>query len=138
MRRPMYLLPLAAVLQDAGGVIDGPEVFADGQVGSLVLVDMNHQVVELQLGLLSCLFSKMVKSVFRYNTFQHVVGAQFLASFSYRIAFLCEKSGAYLLADDLGANVILDCNAKPHLLQDELRLLLFRHRAICLHLRQNK
>lgn len=41
-RKPMYLLPLAAVVQDAGGVIDGPVVFADRQVGALVLVNLNH------------------------------------------------------------------------------------------------
>ncbi len=41
-RKHMYLLPLAAVLQDAGRVIDGPVVFADRQVGALVLVDLNH------------------------------------------------------------------------------------------------
>lgn len=58
----MYLLPLAAVLQDAGGVIDGPVVFADRQVGALVLIDLNHQVVVLQLRLLSCSLDKKKKS----------------------------------------------------------------------------
>lgn len=38
----MYLLPLATVLQDAGGVIDGPVMFADRQVGALVLVHLDH------------------------------------------------------------------------------------------------
>lgn len=52
--KSVYLLPLAAVRQDAGGVIDGPVMFADRQVGALVLVNLNHQVVILQLGLLSC------------------------------------------------------------------------------------
>ena len=47
-----YLLPLGIVLQNAGSVVDGPEVFTDGQVGSLVLVHLNHQVVILQLQLL--------------------------------------------------------------------------------------
>lgn len=41
-RKPVYLLPLAAVLQDARGVIDGPVVFADRQVGALVQVNLNH------------------------------------------------------------------------------------------------
>ena len=53
---------------------------------------------------------------------------------SYLTALLLEEFGANLLADDLGANVILDSNAEPHLFQDKLRLLLFRHGAICLHL----
>ncbi len=53
-KKPVYLLPLAAFLQDAGGVIDGPEVFADRQVGALVLVHLDHEVVVLQLGFLSC------------------------------------------------------------------------------------
>lgn len=41
-RKPAYLLPLAAVFQDTGGVIDGPVVFADRQVGALVLVHLDH------------------------------------------------------------------------------------------------
>lgn len=49
---PTYLLPLAAVLQDARCVVNGPVVFADRQVGALVLVHLNHQVVVLQLQLL--------------------------------------------------------------------------------------
>ncbi len=58
---------------------------------------------------------------------------------SYLSALLLEEFGVNLLADDLGANVILDSNAKPHLFQDELHLLLFLHGAICLHLsRKNK
>lgn len=48
-RKPVYLLPLAAVLQDTRGVVDGPVVFADGQVGALVLIHLDHQVVVLQL-----------------------------------------------------------------------------------------
>lgn len=59
----MYLLPLAAVLQDAGGVVNGPVVFADRQVGALVLVYLNHQVVVLQLGLLGCSLDKREKLV---------------------------------------------------------------------------
>lgn len=51
---PVYLLPLAAVLQNAGGVINGPVVFADRQVRALVLVNLNHEVVVLQLQLLKC------------------------------------------------------------------------------------
>lgn len=50
----MYLLPLAAFLQDAGGVINGPVMFADRQVGALMQVHLNHQVVVLQLQLLKC------------------------------------------------------------------------------------
>ena len=38
----MYLLPLAAVFQDAGCVIDGPVVFADRQVRALMLVHLDH------------------------------------------------------------------------------------------------
>lgn len=53
-------------------------------------------------------------------------------------ALLLEEFGVYLLADDLGANVILDSNAKPHLFQDKLHLLLFLHGAICLHLSQKE
>lgn len=45
----MYLLPLAAVLQDTGGVIDGSIVFTDRQVRALMLVHLDHEVVVLQL-----------------------------------------------------------------------------------------
>lgn len=45
----LYLLPLAAFLQDAWGVVDGSVVLADGQVGALVLIHLDHQVVVLQL-----------------------------------------------------------------------------------------
>lgn len=38
----MYLLPLAAVLQDTRGVINGPVVFADREVGALMLVHLDH------------------------------------------------------------------------------------------------
>lgn len=182
-RKPMYLLPLAAVLQDAGGVIDGPVVFANRQVGALVLVDLNHQVVVLQLRFLSGSLHKGEKLVFSYtnllssdppkmtqhlpkpcfksehtgqspNAFHHrgsqansrkccsflgcFLNAQFLASSSYLGALLLEEFGVNLLADDLGANVILDSNAQPHLFQDELHLLLFLHGAICLHLSREK
>lgn len=41
-RQYMYLLPLAAVLQDTRGVIDGPVVFADREVGALMLVHLDH------------------------------------------------------------------------------------------------
>ena len=54
----MYLLPLAAVFQDAGRVINGPVVFADRQIGALVLVHLNHQVVILELQLLKCPMGK--------------------------------------------------------------------------------
>lgn len=53
--QPAHLLPLAAVLQDARGVIDGTVMFADRQVWALMLVNLNHQVVVLQFQLLvSC------------------------------------------------------------------------------------
>lgn len=42
-----YLLPLAAVLQDAGRVVNRLVVLAYRQVGALVLVHLNHQVVIL-------------------------------------------------------------------------------------------
>lgn len=48
----LYLLPLAAFLQDARGVVDGSVVLADGQVGALMLIHLDHQVVVLQLRLL--------------------------------------------------------------------------------------
>lgn len=57
---------------------------------------------------------------------------------SYLTALFLEEFGVYLLADDLGTNVILDSNAKPHLFQDKLNLLLFLHGPICLHLSQGK
>ena len=50
----MYLLPLAAVLQDARGVINSPVVFANRKVGALMLVHLNHQVIVFQLRLLKC------------------------------------------------------------------------------------
>ncbi len=53
-------------------------------------------------------------------------------------ALLLKEFGVYLLADDLGTNIILDSNAKSHLFQDELHLLLLLHGAICLHLKGYK
>lgn len=50
--KPIHLLPFAALLQDAGGVINSPVVFAYGQVGAFMLIHLNHQVVVLQLQLL--------------------------------------------------------------------------------------
>lgn len=57
---------------------------------------------------------------------------------TYLSALLLEEFRVYLLTDDLGANVILDSNAKSHLFQDKLHLLLFLHGAICLHLSRKK
>lgn len=62
-----------------------------------------------------------------------VVKAQFYR-LSYLSTLLLEEFGVYLLADDLSANVIFDGNAKPHLFQDKLHLLLFLHGAIRFHL----
>lgn len=56
---------------------------------------------------------------------------------TYLCPFLLEELCVYLLADDLGADVILDSDAKSHLLQDELHLLLLLHGAIRLHLQQD-
>ena len=53
---------------------------------------------------------------------------------TYLGAVFLEELGVYLFADDLGADVILDRDAQPHLLQDELHLLLLLHRAVGLHL----
>ena len=53
---------------------------------------------------------------------------------TYLRALFLEELGVYLFADDLGADVILDGDAQPHLLQDELHLLLLLHGAIGLHL----
>lgn len=47
-----HLLPLGAVLQDARRVVNGPVVFAYGEVRAFVLIHLNHQIVVLQLGLL--------------------------------------------------------------------------------------
>lgn len=44
-----YLMPFATVFQDAGGVIDGTVVLADGEVGAFMLIHLDHQVVVLQL-----------------------------------------------------------------------------------------
>jgi len=49
-------------------------------------------------------------------------------------ALFLEELGADLLADDVGTDVVLDSDAQPHLLQDELHLLLLRHGAVRLHL----
>lgn len=56
---------------------------------------------------------------------------------TYLCALLLEELCVYFFADDLGANVILDSDAKPHLLQDELHFLLLLHGAIRLHLQQH-
>lgn len=61
-----------------------------------------------------------------------------LSSLPHLCALLLEELGVYLLANDLGANVILDSDAKPHLFQDKLHLLLLLHGAICLHLDRNR
>lgn len=47
-----HLLPLGAVFQDARSVVNGPVVFAYGEVRAFVLIHLNHQIVVLQLGLL--------------------------------------------------------------------------------------
>lgn len=60
-----------------------------------------------------------------------------LLSLPHLCALLLEELGVYLLANDLGANVILDSDAKPHLFQDKLHLLLLLHGAIGLHLDRN-
>ena len=44
-----YLLQFAVVLFDGGYIWDGTEVFTDGQVWALMLVQLNHQLIELQL-----------------------------------------------------------------------------------------
>lgn len=51
-------------------------------------------------------------------------------SASHLSALILKEFGVYLLADDLGANVILDSNAEPHLFQDEFGFLLFFHGAV--------
>ena len=55
----------------------------------------------------------------------------------YRLRLIEEEFSADLLADDLSANVVLLCQAEPHLLQDELHLLVALHRAKRLHLAQS-
>lgn len=47
---------------------------------------------------------------------------------------LLKELRVYLLADDLGANIIFDGDAQPHLLQDKFHLLLLLHGSIRLHL----
>lgn len=51
-------------------------------------------------------------------------------------ALLLEELGVDFLADDLGADVVLNGDAQPHLLKDELHLLLLLHGAVGLHLKQ--
>lgn len=60
------------------------------------------------------------------------------ATVSYLGPFLLKELGVYLLADDLGANIIFDSDAEPHLFQDKLHLLLLFHGAVRLHLSNKK
>ena len=53
-------------------------------------------------------------------------------------ALVLEELGVDFLADDLGADVVLHSDAQPHLLQNELRLLLLLHGAVRLHLKQKE
>lgn len=53
-------------------------------------------------------------------------------------ALLLEELGVDLLADDLSTDVILDSDAQPHLLKDELHLLLLLHGAVRLHLARGR
>lgn len=53
-------------------------------------------------------------------------------------ALLLEELGVDFLADDLGADVVLHGDAQPHLLKDELHLLLLLHGAVGLHLQEKE
>lgn len=56
----------------------------------------------------------------------------------YFSALFLKELGVNLLADDLGADVIFNSNAKPHLFKYKLHFLLFFHGAVCLNLRMQE
>ena len=47
------LVSLVSVILDDLCVVDGPVVFTYGQIGALVLVQLDHQLIKLQLQLLT-------------------------------------------------------------------------------------
>ncbi|CAN7975281.1 unnamed protein product, partial [Ixodes persulcatus] len=100
-----HLLALLGVLLHAVGAVQGRVVAADGQVRPLVLVQLNHQAVVAQL--------------------QTPVSPRSLAHLLFGVV---KELGGDLLADDLGADVVLLGQAQPHLLQDQLHLLTLVHR----------
>ena len=114
---------LVLVLLDARRVEDGSVVLADAEVGPLVLIlRENCQLRTRNLLLLRSRVS---------HQFGHVV-----VELELEVLLLVglEEADVDLLGDNLRADVVLDGEAEPHLLQDQLHLLPPLHRSAGLNL----